>query len=71
MDENELKLIYRLKNISDGKDFIDFLIKLSLENYRAWKHEGGDVLRGKAIALDELIALFQNIELNYFVYLKF
>lgn len=60
MDEETLKLFQRLKNTSDGKDFISFLLDLSQSNYTAWKHEGGDVLRGKAIAIDNLVSLFNN-----------
>jgi hypothetical protein len=60
MNDETIKLLQRLKNTSDGKDFISFLIDLSQSNYDSWKHEGGDVLRGKAIALDNLILLFQN-----------
>lgn len=62
MDEEVLKLIQRIKNTSDGKDFIKYLQELSLENYRSWKFEGGDVLRGKALAFDELILLFEKID---------
>lgn len=62
MDEVTLKMLVRLKNHEDGKDFLDFLVKSSLENYNSWKLEGGDILRGKAIAYDDLIALFQHAE---------
>ena len=62
MDESIKKLLYRIKNSGDGKDFIDFLLKLSTENYKAMKQEGGEVLRGKAIAFDFLIDALLNSE---------
>lgn len=62
MDENSLKLLKRIKETSDGKDFIEFLVNLSKENYKALKLEGGDVLRGKAIAYDFLVEAFETCE---------
>lgn len=62
MDEQTLKMLQRLKNSSEGKDFIDYLILLSKDNYTSWKLEGGDILRGKAIAFDQLTLLFDSIE---------
>jgi hypothetical protein len=62
MTEETQKLVQRLKNTSDGKDFISYLQQLSTDNYKQWKLEGGDVLRGKAVAFDELILLFENID---------
>lgn len=62
MDEKHLKLLFRIKNSEDGKDFIELLQKLSLDNYKCWKKDGGDVYRGRAIQLDELISLFETLE---------
>jgi hypothetical protein len=62
MNEETIKLIHRLKSTSDGKDFINYLVNLSRLNYIEWKSSGGDVLRGKAIAFDQLIQLFDTIE---------
>lgn len=59
MDESILKLLYRIKNSDDGKDFIDYLVSLSTLNYKAWKSEGGDLLRGKAIMVDSLLEAFE------------
>lgn len=56
------KLLLRLKNTSDGKDFLDYLLDLSKINYNSWKQEGGDVLRGKAIAIDQLLSSFENCD---------
>jgi hypothetical protein len=60
MDEDTLKMLARLKQTSDGKDFIEYLQQLSKENYISWKDAGGDLLRGKAIAIDNLIKVFEN-----------
>ncbi len=62
MDDEILRLVQRLKNSEDGKDFINYLTKCSQDNYRDWKLSGSEVLRGKAITLDELISLFENVD---------
>lgn len=62
MDNETKKLLYRLKNTADGKDFIDYILSLSNDNYKSWKMEGGDVLRGKAIMLDQLLENFEKCD---------
>ena len=62
MTDEDIKLMFRIKSTQDGKDFIEYLVGLSHENYKQWKHVGGDVLRGKAVAFDELISMFDTIE---------
>lgn len=58
------KLLFRIKNTSDGKDFINYLLDLSHSNYKSWKLEGGEVLRGKAIMLDQLLDNFETCDAN-------
>lgn len=62
MDEQTLKVLARIFSTSDGKDLLEYIIKLKNRNYVDWKQEGGDVLRGKAICYDEIISLFENAE---------
>ena len=63
--EELLKSIFRIKATSDGQDFINFLLTLSKNNYKAFKcspHEFNDIHKGQAIAIDELIDLFETCE---------
>jgi hypothetical protein len=62
MDSETLRLLQRIKNTADGKDLINFIVGLSNNNYKAWKAEGGDVLRGKALALDQLVEFFETCD---------
>lgn len=57
-----LKVFSRLKRDADGMELISFIEKLSKDNYSIWKDMGGDVLRGKAIAFDYLIKLFETCD---------
>jgi hypothetical protein len=60
MTEETLKLFSRMSNDGDGIELLKFIKDLSYNNYEEWKRQGTDVLRGKAIAFDELIMLFEN-----------
>lgn len=62
MDEQVLKVFSRLKREPDGQELISFLEKTSKDNYSIWKDMGGDVLRGKAMAYDYLIKLFETCD---------
>jgi len=62
MNEQTLKVISRLKQTGDGMEFISYLNQLSKDNYELWKDVGGDVLRGRAMALDELIKVFDKCD---------
>lgn len=62
MDEQLLKMFSRLKQTGDGIEFTAYLNKLSKDNYELWKDMGGDVLRGRAMALDELIKVFDKCD---------
>ena len=56
------KMFSRIKQTSDGIDFIEFLKVLSHNNYMAFKAsptEMNDVHKGQAIAIDELIKVFE------------
>ena len=60
MDEQILKILLRISQSEDGKDYLEYIMRLKERNYDEWKAQGGDVLRGKAICYDEIISLFQN-----------
>ena len=65
MDEDTLKIFSRLKQNSDGMDFISFLERLSKENYEAFKgasQEMNDIHKGKALALDALLKAFSECD---------
>ena len=59
LNEQTLKVLERLKTTQDGIDYIHYLEQLSNENYQEWKAVGGDVLRGKAVAIDQVIKDFK------------
>lgn len=65
MGEDILKMIGRIKATSDGTDFLNYLKELSRDNYEGFKkapQEMNDVHKGRALALDSLITLFDNCE---------
>lgn len=65
MDEQILKVLSRIKATDDGQDLIELIRRLSQNNYKQWKQntqEFNDVHKGQAIALDELLSLFENCE---------
>jgi DNA-binding ferritin-like protein len=65
MNEELLKAVQRIKVSEDGKDFYNFLLTLSLNNYKAFKcspKEFNDVHKGQAIAVDGIIELFDTCE---------
>lgn len=65
MREDILKTIGKIKVTSDGADFLNYLKELSKDNYEGFKkasQEMNDVHKGRALALDSLIALFDNCE---------
>lgn len=62
IDEQTLKVFGRVFNSEDGKDVLEYIIKLKNDNYLTWKEQGGDVYRGKAICYDEIISLFEKAD---------
>lgn len=65
MDESILKVIARIKVSSDGDDFLNYLKQLSRDNYDGFKRasaEMNDIHKGRALALDALIHLFECCE---------
>lgn len=65
MDENLLKVLSRIKSTQDGIDFIEFLVKLSKNNYEAFKQsprEFNDIHKGQAVAIDGLLDEFEHCE---------
>lgn len=67
MDESILKVIARIKVSQDGDDFLNYLKQLSKDNYDGFKRastEMNDIHKGRALALDALINLFENCELK-------
>lgn len=65
MDEQILRLIFRLKSSQDGIDFLNFLEQLSKENYEEFKRassDRNDIYKGRALALDALIKLFNEVD---------
>ena len=60
--DSEYKILSRLKQTSDGLDFIELVQSLSKKNYEEFKvcdRDRTDVHKGIAIAYDNLIKLFQ------------
>ena len=53
-------MLIRIKETEDGKDFIQMLENISVNNYKAWKHteNNSDIFKGQAIAIDGLLDLF-------------
>ena len=67
VDENLLKTVSRIYNSDDGQELIEFMRRLSSNNYKAWKQsptEFGDLHKGQAIAIDELIDLFDTCDIK-------
>lgn len=64
LDEQTYKMLKRIKETEDGKEFINLLNNMSKNNYKAWKHttDSNDIFKGQAICLDGLIELFTNCE---------
>lgn len=57
-----MKLFSRLRNTSDGIELLDYLKKLSVDNYEAFKKDesaADEIHKGYAIAIDSLIKLFE------------
>ena len=64
MDET-YKMLSRLKSTQDGIDFIEFLGRLSHNNYMAFKNcpnDMNEIHKGQAIAIDSLIQLFNDCD---------
>lgn len=62
MDKNIVKLFSRLRNTADGIELLDYLKKLSSDNYEAFKKDesaADEIHKGYAIAIDSLIKLFE------------
>lgn len=66
MEEDSVyKMISRIKHSEEGLDFIEYLKKLSLDNYEEFKLSDSrcnDVCKGVAIAYDNLIKLFEKCD---------
>jgi hypothetical protein len=65
MLEETLKMFSRLKQNSDGQDFIEYLKSMSVKNYEEWKRltsDMNDIKKGKALVYDELIKLFEECD---------
>jgi len=65
--ETMLKTIKRIKETSDGQEFITYLKELSEDNYRAFKHDSStfnDIHKGYALAIDSLLDVFDNCEIS-------
>jgi len=62
MDERQIFItVNNIKNTQDGVDFLKFLEDLSKRNYEEFKKADTDmnnICKGKALALDSLINLF-------------
>ena len=64
-NEEVLKMFSRLKQSEEGLDFLKFLVEMSKRNYEEFKkasNDMNDICKGKAIALDELIKLFETCD---------
>ena len=59
-------MLIRIKETEDGKDFIQMLENISVNNYKAWKHteNNSDIFKGQAIAIDGLLDLFSKCTEN-------
>ena len=56
--DNIVSLLSRIRETQDGQDFIDYLKRLSKDNYEAFKKDPSglnDVHKGYGIAIDSLI----------------
>ncbi len=55
-------MLLRVKTSPDGEDLLDYYRTLALDNYYAWKDsdvEMGDVHKGYAICIDNLIKVYE------------
>lgn len=60
--DNIVRLFARMSKSGDGIDLLAYLKTLSLENYEAFKKDEAntnDIHKGYAIAIDNLIKLFE------------
>lgn len=61
----DYKMLSRLKSTQEGLDFIDFLGRLSKQNYEGFKRSSSDmndIYKGQALALDGLLDLFKDCD---------
>jgi len=64
-NEAIIKMIYRIKVSEDGSDFMNYLRELIKQNYEGFKRsssEMNDIHKGKALALDDLLNMFETAE---------
>jgi len=62
VDKNIVKLFSRLRNTADGIELLEYLKKLSSDNYEAFKKDeyaANEIHKGYAIAIDSLVKLFE------------
>lgn len=60
-EEQAIKLLRRIKQSDDGPEFIEYLEKLSQQNYKAWKKSSSEdvfIKQGYAICVDSLLESF-------------
>lgn len=65
MHEEILKMFSRLKQTTEGLDFVAYLKTMSAKNYEEWKRlpfDMNDVKKGQAIVYDDLIKLFEECD---------
>ena len=65
MDEQILNVFSRLGKHDDGIEFIEYLKKLSKDNYEAFKQANpqmNDIHKGYALAIDNLIKVFETCD---------
>lgn len=63
--EQDMLLLRRIKLTQDGQDFIDYLRRLSHDNYCAFKRsrsEDNEMHKGIGLALDSLVEAFEQCE---------
>jgi hypothetical protein len=62
-EEKDMKMLARIKRSADGPELIEYLERLSNDNYRAFKNgapERNELCKGMAIAYDSLIQTLEN-----------
>jgi len=65
MDDQILNVFSRLSKHDDGIEFIEYLKKLSKDNYEAFKQANSqmnDIHKGYALAIDNLIKVFETCD---------
>lgn len=65
--EVTIKLFKRIKETSDGQDFIKYLAEISKDNYEAFKKdrvEYNEFHKGYAYAIDSLIEIFEKCDIK-------